>query len=80
MYFLGDREVMRAALALSVLVMLGGTISLGGCQHKTEDSGEEGGFAVRNGSDCLPDITLVDQHGRNVSLASLKARSASRRA
>ncbi|MGD1026894.1 SCO family protein [Candidatus Binatus soli] len=29
---------------------------------------------MRNTSDCLPDITLVDQHGRNVSLASLKGK------
>ncbi len=29
---------------------------------------------MHNTSDCLPDITLVDQHGRNVSLASLKGK------
>ena len=39
-----------------------------------EDVGERGGFEVRNTSDCLPDIALVDQHGRNVSLASLKGK------
>ncbi len=29
---------------------------------------------MRDASDCLPDITLVDQNGRNVSLASLKGK------
>ena len=29
---------------------------------------------MRDASDCLPDITLVDQNGHNVSLASLKGK------
>ena len=29
---------------------------------------------MRDASDCLPDINLIDQHGRNVSLASLKGK------
>lgn len=35
---------------------------------------EPGAYPAANQADCLPDITLVDQHGRNVSLASLKGK------
>jgi protein SCO1/2 len=59
---------------LTVLVMLGSVTILAGCHQKTEDSGEEGRFAVHDASDCLPDITLIDQHGRKVSLDSLKGK------
>jgi cytochrome oxidase Cu insertion factor (SCO1/SenC/PrrC family) len=33
-----------------------------------------GSFASNNPADCLPAITLTDQHGRRVSLGSLKGR------
>jgi protein SCO1 len=67
-------KVMRAALALTVLVMAAGAISLTGCQQKTEDSGDKGGFVMRDTSNCLPNITLIDQRGDKVSLASLKGK------
>ncbi|HYB91711.1 MAG TPA: SCO family protein [Candidatus Binataceae bacterium] len=35
---------------------------------------ETGGFPVLNAPDCLPDITLVDMHGRKVTLSSLKGK------
>ena len=57
-----------------MLVVLVGVVTLIGCRRPTADILERGGFEVRNTSDCLPDITLVDQHGRNVSLASLKGK------
>jgi protein SCO1/2 len=34
----------------------------------------EGSSPVHGTEDCLPNVTLVDQHGRKVSLASLKGR------
>lgn len=57
-----------------MLVVFVGVVTLIGCHRTAEDIGERGGFAVSNSSDCLPDITLVDQHGRSVSLASLKGK------
>jgi len=39
------------------------------------NSQEPGTFAA-DGADCLPDISLTDQHGQNVSLASLKGKPA----
>ncbi len=62
------------SLSLTMLVVFAGAVTLIGCRRPAEDIGERGGFEVRNTSDCLPDITLVDQHGRNVSLASLKGK------
>ena len=63
-----------ASLSLTMLVVLVGVVTLIGCRRPAADILERGGFEVRNTSDCLPDITLVDQHGRNVSLASLKGK------
>src|SRR5208283_5110339 len=63
-----------ASLSLMMLVVLVGVVTQIGCRRPAVDLGERGGFEVRNTSDCLPDITLVDQHGRNVSLASLKGK------
>ncbi len=57
-----------------MLVVIVGMVTLIGCRQPAQDIDERGGFAVNHTSDCLPDITLVDQHGRNVSLASLKGK------
>jgi protein SCO1 len=66
-------QVMKG-LSLAMLVVLVGAMPLIGCRQQAQDGGERGGFAVRDTADCLPDITLVDQHGRKVSLASLKGK------
>jgi len=60
--------------SLMILVVLAGALTLIGCRQMAEVGGKRGGSAVRDASDCLPDITLVDQHGRKVSLASLKGK------
>jgi len=65
---------LSTSLSLTMLVVFVGVVTLIGCRRHAEDIDERGGFEVRNTSDCLPDITLVDQHGRNVSLASLKGK------
>ena len=57
-----------------MLVVVVSAMALIGCRRQTEDIDERGGFEVRNTSNCFPDVTLVDQHGRNVSLASLKGK------
>ncbi len=67
-------QSLGTSLALTMLVVIVGVVTLTGCRRTAEDIGERGGFAVSNSSDCLPDITLVDQHGRNVSLASLRGK------
>ena len=67
-------QSLSRSLYLTMLVVIVGVVTLIGCRRPAEDIGERGGFEVRNTSDCLPDITLIDQHGRNVSLASLKGK------
>jgi cytochrome oxidase Cu insertion factor (SCO1/SenC/PrrC family) len=58
--------------ALPVLVL----IALGGCDKNTvslsASASETGSFSASNTADCLPDITLLNQYGKPVSLASLK--------
>jgi protein SCO1 len=61
-------------LALTMMLFVLGGVTLIGCRQQPEVGREHGGSAVRHASDCLPDITLVDQRGRNVSLASLKGK------
>lgn len=68
------QQSLSASLSFAMLMVLVGVVTLVGCRRPAEDIGERGGFAVLHTSDCLPDITLVDQHGRNVSLASLKGK------
>jgi protein SCO1 len=55
---------------LAVVVV--GIMSLIGCRQQPRDIGKRGGFAMHDSSDRLPDIRLVDQHGRKVSLPSFK--------
>jgi protein SCO1 len=62
------------SLFLTMLVVFACVAALTGCRQQEENIGERGGFEVRNTSDCLPDITLLDQNGQKVSLASLKGK------
>ena len=62
------------SLSLTMLVVLACAVTLIGCRQQAQNSGEGGGFPMRDASDCLPDITLVDQHGQKISLASLKGK------
>ena len=50
------------------------TIGLAGCSPRPADVVEPGSYAAANSNDCLPAVTLVDQRGRDVTLASLKGR------
>lgn len=68
------RTAVSSSLFLTMLVVLATVASLSGCRQHAEDSEERGGFAVHDASSCLPDLTLVDQHGQRVSLASLKGK------
>lgn len=73
-----NRSTMIAkSLFTTMLIVCSVVLILGGCRQQaqvTPDIGERGGFAVTNTSDCLPDITLTDQNGHPVSLASLKGK------
>jgi protein SCO1/2 len=53
-------------------VVSGLAVGLAGCSRHFAGVAEPGSYTAANSSDCLPAITLVDQHGHDVSLASLK--------
>lgn len=57
-----------------LLVALVVAVTAAGCRQQAGNIDEEGGFALRDASDCLPNITLVDQHGKKISLSSLKGK------
>ena len=57
----------RRALGLVSLVAI---LTLSACG----DREARGDYPAANGNNCLPDVSLVDQHGAAVSLASLKGK------
>lgn len=52
------------------LVSLVAILTLSACG----DREARGDYPAANGNNCLPDVSLVDQHGATVSLASLKGK------
>ena len=44
-------------------------VVLSGCNREAA-----GDYPAANGNNCLPDVSLIDQHGSTVSLASLKGK------
>jgi protein SCO1 len=76
MCFRKTRPSITGRIFLAIVMAVTGAATLVGCRQQARESGDRGGFAVRDASDCLPDITLIDQHGRKVSLASLKGKPA----
>ena len=61
-----------AALTFAAGLAAALALGLAGCSHGPAGVDEPGAYAAANTNDCLPAVTLVDQHGRDVSLASLK--------
>jgi protein SCO1/2 len=61
-------------LAAALLFALVVSMASAGCRRSATGIDESGGFVMRNAADCLPAITLLDQHGQKVSLASLKGK------
>jgi protein SCO1/2 len=57
----------RGALGLVSLVAI---LTLSACG----DREARGDYPAANGNNCLPDVSLIDQHGSAVSLASLKGK------
>ncbi len=62
-------RLLRGGVAIILLAVL--TTAMPACNKGVE---EPGGYTAASDVDCLPDITLTDQHGNNVSLASLKGK------
>ena len=66
---------MSARSALVALAMVAGLAAgFAACSPQPNDAAEPGSYAAANSNDCLPPITLVDQQGHDVALASLKGR------
>lgn len=64
----------NGSLAATLLIALVVAVSAAGCRQQASHIDEQGGFVMRDASDCLPDIALVDQHGQKISLSSLKGK------
>jgi len=64
----------RSSRSLTLLILLTGVVALTGCRQKSDAVDESGGFAITDSPDVLLDLTLVDQHGRKVDLASLRGK------
>ena len=52
-----------AAIAFALI------LALSGCAREAA-----GDYPASNGNNCLPDVSLIDQHGNAISLASLKGK------
>ncbi len=57
----------RAVLAI---VTLAAMLTLSACGNREA----RGDYPAANGNNCLPEVSLIDQHGASVSLASLKGK------
>ena len=51
------------------IVCLAAILALSACAREAQ-----GDYPAVNGNNCLPDVSLIDQHGNAVSLASLKGK------
>jgi protein SCO1/2 len=60
-----------AVLISAALFLATVGVSISGCNRSPERAGA---FAPSTANDCLPDIALTDQNGRQVSLSSLKGK------
>lgn len=65
-------SVRSAIVTLTIAVGL--AAGLAGCSPRPAEVVEPGSYPAANSGDCLPAVTLVDQHGHDVTLASLKGR------
>jgi protein SCO1 len=64
----------KAVFWLATVLILAGLVAVASCEQHSQNLNERSGFPVLNSNNCLPDITLIDQNGQNVSLASLKGK------
>jgi protein SCO1 len=68
--FMIDARTIRQYGRLLRMVSLAATLALSACG----DREAMGDYPAANGNDCLPAVSLIDQHGTSVSLASLKGK------
>ena len=61
-------------LAAPLLISLMLCLSAAACRERANQIDEKGGFVMSDFSDCLPNITLIDQHGQKMSLSSLRGK------
>jgi protein SCO1/2 len=59
----------RWARGLTLVAVMVCALAVAGC-HRSDD--ETGSFPAANKSDCLPNLTLLDQNGKSINLSSLK--------
>jgi len=67
------RFTTRIGLILAVTLVIGAGLVAAGCQRRVERTGA---YLPSSTGDCLPNLTLTDQYGKKVSLASLKGKPA----
>jgi len=65
-----DNRIIRQYGRALGLVSLVALLTLSACG----DREARGDYPAANGNNCLPDVSLIDQHGSAVSLASLKGK------
>lgn len=71
-----EKRFLRRCGPLSSLALIVSWVAiLGGCKS-AQDNLPQGVSPAYGESDCLPNLTLTDQHGHPVSLASLKGKPA----
>src|SRR5258708_31643063 len=56
----------RSSFAVIALALI---LALPGCAREAA-----GDYPASNGNNCLPEVSLIDQHGQAISLASLKGK------
>ena len=61
-----DERLRGRSFAVVALVL---ALAFSGCNREAA-----GDYPAANGNNCLPDVSLIDQHGSAVSLASLKGK------
>jgi protein SCO1 len=69
------RRIIAIRRTIATIVIAAGVATgFAACSPRPADVAEPGSYAAANSNDCLPAIALVDQHGHDVTLASLKGR------
>jgi protein SCO1/2 len=61
---------MRYSIRVLAIVSLATMLTLSACGNREA----LGDYPAANGNNCLPDVSLIDQHGNAISLASLKGK------
>jgi protein SCO1 len=74
MYSLRNAVPMSIGLILTILLTLAVAATSSGCRQQASDNDSQGGYAVSGSPDVLQNLTLIDQHGQKVDLASLKGK------